>query len=278
MAVLVIDRACHTDRLVGRAEMGIAADLHRDITAQAAQGGQIPRPWRVRSVHLMCSLARALGRATAGLHDQRRRAEVADDVIQLGRNVTRVEIDHESLHLQHVCGTGLALFGDGAGDDIDRRTLAVRPCGKGRGPSFSTGGRCRPRSRCCGACRPGPDPCRQSRAGGSALAPAEDDIEEDGDLIGVGIAAERAFGRRAVVEVHPRVEVQDAVLAHRSSLQQRAAQGRSGIRRNRRWRRCAAAIRPRRSPAGSAPRDPTCAARDRHRRAPARGASRPCLC
>ena len=40
-AALVVDGACHPDRLVGRAEMGVAAHLHGDVAAQAAQGGEI---------------------------------------------------------------------------------------------------------------------------------------------------------------------------------------------------------------------------------------------
>ena len=57
------------------------------------------------------------------------------------------------------------------------------------------------------------------------LAPAEHGVEEDGDLLGVGVAAERVLGRRPVVEVHPRVEMQDAVVAHAGSLQQRSDHG-----------------------------------------------------
>ena len=57
------------------------------------------------------------------------------------------------------------------------------------------------------------------------LAPAEHGVEEDGDLLGVGVAAERVLGRWPVVEVHPRVEVQDAVVAHAGSLQQRSDHG-----------------------------------------------------
>jgi hypothetical protein len=38
MAVLVIDGARHPDRLVRRAEMRVAADLHRDLAAQGGRG------------------------------------------------------------------------------------------------------------------------------------------------------------------------------------------------------------------------------------------------
>lgn len=53
-------------------------------------------------------------------------------MVQLGRDVARVEIDDYGLHLQHVSGAGLALFLDRAGDDINRSAFTVGPCGKGR--------------------------------------------------------------------------------------------------------------------------------------------------
>ena len=88
------------------------------------------------SFHQTCSLRCALGRAAAALDDQRRRAEVADEVVELGRDVAGVEIDHHGLHLQHVGGPGLAGLGDRAGDDVDRGALARRPRRR-RSPSFS---------------------------------------------------------------------------------------------------------------------------------------------
>ena len=48
-AALVIDGAGHPDRLVGRAEMRVAADLHGDVAAQAAEAWRDPRPRRARS-------------------------------------------------------------------------------------------------------------------------------------------------------------------------------------------------------------------------------------
>ena len=41
VAVFVIDGAGHPDRLVRRAEMRVAADLHGDLAAQAAEGDQV---------------------------------------------------------------------------------------------------------------------------------------------------------------------------------------------------------------------------------------------
>ena len=61
-----------------------------------------------------------------------------------------------------------------------------------------------------------------------ALAVAEDDIEEDGDLRRIGLEVERIVvdHRRRVVEVAPRVEVDDvvAVVGHAGRLQQRCDQ------------------------------------------------------
>ena len=166
MAVLVIDGAGHPDRLVRRAEMRVAADLHRDLAAQAAEACQVVALGGFGQLPPDMELGRALGRAPAAFDDQRRRAEVADDMVELGRDVARVEIDDDGLHLQHVGGAGLALFRDRAGDDIDRRALARWPRRR-RSRAFPA--RCRrPRSRCCAACRPGPDPCRRSRGAGSA--------------------------------------------------------------------------------------------------------------
>ena len=132
MAMLVIDGARHPDRLVCRAEMRVAADLHGDLAAQPAEGGQILALGRFGQFPPDMELGRTLGRAPAAFDDERGRAEVAGDMVQLRRDVARVEIDDDGLHLQHVGRAGLALFLDRAGDDIDRRPLTVRPCGEGR--------------------------------------------------------------------------------------------------------------------------------------------------
>ena len=42
-SALVVNRACHTDGLMGRAKMRIAADLHRDVASQAAKKLEILR-------------------------------------------------------------------------------------------------------------------------------------------------------------------------------------------------------------------------------------------
>lgn len=54
-----------------------------------------------------------------------------DEVIELGRDVARVEIDHEALHLKDVRGARLAHFRDRAGDDVDRRALTRGPAREG---------------------------------------------------------------------------------------------------------------------------------------------------
>ena len=71
------------------------------------------------SFHQTCSLSRALRRPAAALDDQRRLAEMPDQMVELGGDVAGVEIDHHRLHLQDVGGLGLAVLGDRAGDDID---------------------------------------------------------------------------------------------------------------------------------------------------------------
>ena len=118
---------------------------------------------------------------------------------------------------------GLALLGDRAGNDIDGGTFAVRPSGEG----------CEFLGR--GVVGGDPDIVRlavpaltlvdEAAQRDQPLAPAEHGVEEEGDLLGVGVAAERVLGRRPVVEIHPRVEMQDAVVAHAGSPQQRSAHG-----------------------------------------------------
>ncbi|ODN68427.1 hypothetical protein A6302_04273 [Methylobrevis pamukkalensis] len=188
VAVLVIDGAGHPDRLVRRAEMRVAADLHGDLAAQAAEGGQVVALGGFGQLPPDMELRRALGRAPAAFDDERRCAEVAGDMVQLGRDVACVEIDDDGLHLQHVGGACLTLLLDRAGDDIDRRPLAVRP----RGESRELAG--------CGAVGRDPDVVRlavpaltlvnEAAERDQPLAPAEHGVEEHGDLLGVGVAAE----------------------------------------------------------------------------------------
>lgn len=132
MAVLVIDGAWHPDRLVRGAEMRVAADLHRDLAPQATEGDQVLSLSGFGQFPPDMELGRTLGRAPAAFDDQRRRSDVAGDMVQLGRDVARVEIDDDGLHLQHIGGAGLALFLDRAGDNINRSAFTVGPCGKGR--------------------------------------------------------------------------------------------------------------------------------------------------
>jgi hypothetical protein len=47
-------------------------------------------------------LDRALGRAAAALDDERRPAEMSDQMVELGGDVAGVEIDDDRLHLQDV--------------------------------------------------------------------------------------------------------------------------------------------------------------------------------
>jgi hypothetical protein len=86
--------------------------------------------------HTQLGLARA-GAATA-FHDQHRRAEVPDRATELRRDVAGIKVDHGELHLLDVLGAGLAVRGDGAGDDVDRAALVHRPGGIGAEGLHST--------------------------------------------------------------------------------------------------------------------------------------------
>ena len=88
--------------------MRVAADLQRDLAAQLAEPGEIRALRGLGQLPPDMELGRALGRAPAALDDQGRSAEVVDEMIELGRDVAGVEIDHEALHLQDVRGAGLA--------------------------------------------------------------------------------------------------------------------------------------------------------------------------
>ena len=67
-AVLVVDRACHPDRLMGRAEVHVAADLGRDVAAQAADAGDVVALGGLGQRPPDVALALPLGRHAAALH------------------------------------------------------------------------------------------------------------------------------------------------------------------------------------------------------------------
>ena len=174
-------------------------------------------------------LGGALGRPAAAFDGERRRAEVADEMCELGRNVARVEIDNQGLHLQDLVGACLAVLGDRAGDDIESRTLAPRPGGEGfqlvegRGVGFDPD--------VVGFAVPALALVDEAANRDQALAIAEDHIQKYAELSWIRLDAERILLRGRVVEITPRVEVDHfagglvvTIIAHWGSLQQRSAQ------------------------------------------------------
>ena len=208
--VLVVDRARHPYRLMGGAEMHVAADLCGDVAAQTADARYIVTLGRFGQRPPDVALALPLGRDAAALHDHAWRAEVALEVRALGGDVTGVEIDHYRLHLQDVGGLGLAGRGHGAGDHIDCRALARGPCREGR---HLLGG---------GMIRFQPDVVRaaidaltlvdEAADRDQTVAIPEDDLHELRNLRRVGLVAEDVDLRRGIVEVAPRVEMDDVFL------------------------------------------------------------------
>ena len=209
-AVLVIDRARHPDRLVGGAEMHVAADLGGNVAAQTADTANVVALGGLGQRPPDMGLALPLGRHAAALHHHGRRAEVALQMGALGGDVAGVEIDHHGLHLQDLGGLGLPGRGHGAGDHVDRRALARGPCGEGR----HLLGR--------GLIRLEPDVVRaaidaltlvdETADRDQPVAIAEDDLHELGDLLGIGLVAEHVDLRGGVVEVAPRIEMDDVFL------------------------------------------------------------------
>ena len=209
-AVLVIDAACHPDRLVGGAEMHVAADLGGDVTAQTAYtanvvalGGLGQRPPDVR-------FPLPFGCHATALHNHGRRTEVALEMGALGRDIAGVQVDHDGLHLQDFGGLGLPGRGHGAGDHVDRCALTRRPCGEGRHLLRR------------GLIGIEPDVVRaainalalvdETADRDQPVAVAEDDLHELGDLLGIGLVAEHVDLRGRVVEVAPRIEMDDVFL------------------------------------------------------------------
>ena len=128
----------------------------------------------------------------------------------LGGDVAGVEIDHHGLHLQDLGGLGLPGCGDGAGDHVDRRALPRGPCREG-GHLLGRG-----------LIRLDPDVVRaaidalalvdETADRDQPVAIAEDDLHELRDLLGIGLVAEHVDLRGGVVEVAPRIEMDDVFL------------------------------------------------------------------
>ena len=130
-AALAIDGAGNTDRLMGRPEVWIAADLGRHVTAEMAQHGQMGPGYRLVEPPPSVQLCLPLGRATTAFHHHGGLAEIERKVDELGLDVAAVEIDQCGLHLLDMLGAGMAVLGDRAGDDVDGAALRRRPGGVG---------------------------------------------------------------------------------------------------------------------------------------------------
>ena len=190
--------------------MHVAADLGRDVAAQAAEAADVVALGGLAELPPDMALALALGRHAAALDHHGRRAEVALQMRALGGDVAGVEIDDHGLHPQDLGGFGLAGGRHRAGDHVDRSALAPGPCGEGghllrrRGIGLD------------------PDVVRaaiealtlvdEAAHRDQPVAIAEDHVDEPGDLLGIGLVAEDVDLWRGVVEVPPRVEVDNVLL------------------------------------------------------------------
>ncbi|GEK69094.1 hypothetical protein PDE01_26140 [Paracoccus denitrificans] len=134
-----MNRARHPHRLVGRAEAAVTADLAGDLGAQAAKTGDIVALGRFGQLPPQMQLLLSGLRDAAALDGQRRRAEMADQMRPLVRDIALVEIDDQCLHLDDMLGAGFATLRHRAGDDIDgsadgRGYLGTARDGRGRTP------------------------------------------------------------------------------------------------------------------------------------------------
>ena len=178
-----MDRPGHPDRLVSGAEAVVTADLQRHRRPQLAEPGQVLALGRFCQLPPQVQLGLPILGDPAALDDQRRRAEVADQVVALGGDVALVEIDDQRLHLPDMLGAGLAVVSDRAGDHIDR--TADRSGGLCRG-GHDLG---RPR-----VCR---DPAQvvrrprrhallgQAAQRDQAVAPGKDHVDKQRDLVAI---------------------------------------------------------------------------------------------
>ena len=191
-------------------------------------------------------LVETVGRAAAAFDEQGRFAQMPDEVVELGDDVARIEIDQNRLHLQDVGGLGLAGLRNRSRHHIEGSALSCRPAGKGDGffqqavvdldPGI-VGTTVNPLALV--------DETAQRHP---AIAIGEDDVEKDGDLLGIRLDVEGIGLGFGVVEITPRVEGDDVVLAHAGSPQQRSAHGH--MRHS--WKSRVVAIRGSNSPASVA--------------------------
>src|SRR5690606_2924269 len=130
--VLVIDRACDADRLMGRAEVRVTTDLGGNIAAQTTDARDVFALGRFGQLPPDMSLVLAFRRYAAAFHHHGGGSKMTFEMGAPGGNVASVDIDHHRLHWQDISGRGLSLGGNRAGDDIDGGPLVTGPVGKGR--------------------------------------------------------------------------------------------------------------------------------------------------
>ncbi len=118
--------------------MRIAADLIGDLTAQGAKPRKLCALCRFGQFPPNMQLGRAFGGAPTAFDNQRRFTKILQQVGELRRDIPGIKINHHGLHLQHMLGAGLAMFCDGAWDDINGATFARGPGGIG-GEQFRRG-------------------------------------------------------------------------------------------------------------------------------------------
>jgi hypothetical protein len=243
---LVIDAAGDSDRLMRRAEMGVAANLDGDVAAQTTELCKVIALCGFVELPPHMQLGGAFGGAAAAFHHQSRIAKVLNQVIELGADVACVEIDNDGLHLTNVGSFGLTALGNGAGDDIDRRALARSPRRK-RDHLVGHGSVSR-NPDVVGLAVEALALVDEAPHRHKALAIAEDHIEKRGDLSAIRLCAEGVLLWRGIVEVAPGVEVDDVVVTHAGNAQQRFAHA----HRRHSWKSRSRVMRGRSSPASVA--------------------------
>src|SRR5690606_28832675 len=109
----------------------VAADLDRDVAAQPTEKRDILALGRFAQAPPDMQLVETVRRPAAAFDEQCRLAEMTNEVVKLGRNVSGVEVDQDRLHLLDIGGLGLADLGDRSRHYIEGRPFACCPTGEG---------------------------------------------------------------------------------------------------------------------------------------------------
>jgi hypothetical protein len=108
LAALGVHRARDSDRLMRRAEGGIAADLGGDHVPRPAHGLYVLAFGGLGQPPIEMQLALAFRRDAAGCDLERRWPEMVDEMLALGRDVAVVEVDQHDLRLHDARRTRVA--------------------------------------------------------------------------------------------------------------------------------------------------------------------------